>query len=72
MSQIRIQRKRKLESLVHLRTKELEEEIKVKEEKERFSEDFSFHKGNVMVGNFTLEQIEQQDSTEGLFVIRII
>ena len=45
---------------------------KVKEEKERFSEDFSFHKGNVMVGNFTLEQIEQQDSTEGLFVIRII
>ena len=35
MSKIRIQRKRKLESLVHLRTKELEEEIIVKEEKER-------------------------------------
>ena len=35
MAKIRIQRKRKLESLVHLRTKELEEEIIVKEEKER-------------------------------------
>ncbi len=35
LAHIRLQRKKKLESLVHLRTKELEEEIIVKEEKER-------------------------------------
>ena len=35
LAHIRLQRKKKLESLVHLRTKELEEEIVVKEEKER-------------------------------------
>jgi len=45
---------------------------KIQEDKERFDEDFIFHTGTVMVGNFTREQIKLKNSTEGLFVIRIL
>lgn len=69
MSKIRIQRKRKLESLVHLRTKELEEEIIVKEEKERLlqlSEEYfrktfedALHGIAILNPNYKIEDVNQ-------------
>ncbi|MBG16641.1 MAG: hypothetical protein CL853_09855 [Crocinitomicaceae bacterium] len=69
MAKIRIQRKRKLESLVHLRTKELEEEIIVKEEKERLlqlSEEYfrktfedALHGIAILNPNYQIEDVNQ-------------
>ena len=69
MAKIRIQRKRKLESLVHLRTKELEEEIIVKEEKERLlqlSEEYfrktfedALHGIAILNPNYEIEDVNQ-------------
>ena len=44
----------------------------VKDVKTRFKEDFYFHLGSVMVGNFSYKHVNDKDNTEGLTVIRLI
>jgi len=44
----------------------------VKEDRDRFAEDFKTHFGSLMVGSFTAQDVRDRGRTDGLTIIRII